>query len=110
MSNRILISSLSANTNNYVYDTVIVNGTGPYSVTFNSTPYSLSGPQTLNFKVSSVQTGNSNVLLGGYLIAYDFPMYLGNSWNTDYLGRPIIQSNNGGVFNQSGNTQYAYYK
>ena len=110
MSNRILISSLSANTNNYIYDSVIVNGTGPYSVTFNGIPYTLAGPQTLNFNVSSVQSGNSNVLLSGYLIAFDFPVYLGNSWSRDYQGRPILQSNAGGVWAQSGNTQYAYYK
>lgn len=110
MSSRILISSLSANTNNYAYDTVIVNGTGPYSVTFNGVTYSLAGPQTISMNVSSVQSGNSNVLLSGYLITFEYPKYLGNSWSTDYLGNPIIQSDAGGVWGQSGNTQYAFYK
>jgi hypothetical protein len=110
MNNRILISSLSADTNNYIYDTVIVNGTGPYSVTFNGVVYSLAGPQTLNINVNSVQSGNSNILLSGYLTTFEFPVYLGNSWSTDYRGNPIVQTDGGGVLAQSGNTQYAYYK
>lgn len=105
-----LVSSLSADTSNYIYTSIIVNGAGPYNVTFNGVSLSLAGPQTINMDVTSVQSGNSNVLLSGYLTTYEFPVYLGNSWSTDYQGRPIINSANGGTWAQSGNTLYAYYK
>jgi hypothetical protein len=105
-----LVSSLSADTSNYTYTSIIVNGAGPYNVTFNGVPLTLAGPQTISANVMSVESGNSNVLLSGYLTTYDFPVYLGNSWSTDYQGRNIINSAGGGVWAQSGNTQYAYYK
>lgn len=108
MNQRILVASTSADFNNYVYDTVVV--TSACTVTLNGTVYTFPAGVTFELDVKSVQVGNPAVLLSGYLITYDFPVYLGNSWSTDYLGRPIINSANGGVWAQSGNTQYAYYK
>jgi hypothetical protein len=113
---RVVVPSTSADFNNYIYEQIIVGGYGPggtntgYTVTFNGVTMLLSSGMNFDMDVKSVEVGNPNVFLAGYLITFDFPVYLGNSWSTDYLGRPIIQSNTGGVFAQSGNTQYAYYK
>jgi hypothetical protein len=113
---RIVVPSTSADFNNYVYEQVIVGGYGPngantgYTVTINGVTMLLPNSMTIDMDVKSVQSGNPNVFLAGYLISFDFPMYLGNSWNTNYLGKPIEQSNSGGVWGQSGNTEYAYYK
>lgn len=124
MAQRVVVPSTSADFNNYVYQQVIVGGYGPggantgYTVTFNGVTMLLPNGATFDMDVKSVELGNPNVFLAGYLISFAFPVYLGNSWNTDYLGRPIIQSNAGGVWSMSGNTsftavtgtQYAYYK
>jgi hypothetical protein len=116
MMQRILVPSTSADFNNYTYDTVVV--TSACSVTLNGTTYIFPAGVTFEMNVQSVQVGNPAVLLSGYLTTYMFPVYLGNPWTTDYLGRPIINSANGGVWAISGNTsytavtgiQYAYYK
>jgi hypothetical protein len=116
MAQRIVVPSTSADFNNYVYQEVIVGGYAPggsttgYTVTFNGVTMLLSSGMNFEMDVKSVELGNPNVFLAGYLTTYAFPVYLGNSWSTDYQGRPIIQSNAGGVWAQSGNTQYAYYK
>jgi hypothetical protein len=108
---RVVVPSTSADFNNYIYEQVVVGGINSgYTVTFNGVSMQLSSGLNFNMDVKSVEVGNSNVFLAGYLITYDFPVYLGNSWSTNYQGRPIIQSNTGGVFAQSGNTEYAYYK
>lgn len=116
MAQRIVVPSTSADFNNYVYEQVIVGGYGTggistgYTVTFNGVTMLLSSGMNFDMDIKSVEVGNPNVFLAGYLTSFAFPVYLGNSWSTDYQGRPIIQSNAGGVFAQSGNTQYAYYK
>lgn len=113
---RVVVPSTSVDFNNYIYEEVIVGGYAPgggntgYTVTFNGVTMLLGNGMNFNMDVKSVELGNPNVLLGGYSIAYNFPVYFGNSWGTDYLGNPIIQSNSGGVSAQSGNTKYAYYK
>lgn len=113
---KVVVPSTSVDFNNYIYEQVIVGGYGPggvstgYTVTFNGVTMLLPNGVTFDMDVKSVESGNPNVLLSGYLITFDFPVYLGNSWSTDYQGGPIIQSNAGGTFAQSGGTQYAYYK
>jgi len=116
MAQRIVVPSTSADFNNYVYEQVIVGGYAPggsttgYTVTFNGVTMLLSSGMNFDMDVQSVQVGNPNVFLAGYLTTYAFPNYLGNPGTTNYLGQPIINSNAGGVWAQSGNTQYAYYK
>jgi hypothetical protein len=111
---KVVVPSTSADFNNYTYKQVIVTGPGgigaEFNVTFNGVAMSLTNGMVFDMDVFSVETGSEYVFLSGYLITYDFPVYLGNSWATDYQGMPIIQSNEGGVFAQSGNTQYAFYK
>ena len=109
MGQRILHPSNSADFNNYFYDTVVAGSGTTYTVTFNGTQYTFPGGTTFELDVKSVEVGSPNVYLSGYLVTFDFPVYLGNSWSTDYLGRPIIQSS-ASVWAQSGNTQYAFYK
>jgi len=75
---RILHLSNSADTNNYVYDTVVV-GTNS-TVTFNRTQYTFSGGTVVKMVVKSVEVGNQNVYLGGYLTTFMFPTYLGNNY------------------------------
>ena len=116
MAQRIVVPSTSADFNNYVYQEVIVGGYAPggantgYTVTFNGVTMLLPNGTNFQMDVKSVELGNPNVFLGGYLVAFAFPVYLGNPGTTNYIGQPIINSNAGGIWAQSGNTQYAYYK
>jgi hypothetical protein len=110
---KVVVPSTSADFNNYTYKQVIVAGSGvgaEFNVTFNGVSMTLFNGMVFDMDVFSVEVGSESVFLSGYLITYDFPVYLGNSWATDYQGMPIIQSNEGGVFAQSGDTQYAFYK
>jgi len=76
--NDIIIPSTSANTNTHLFYRVVVNGAGPYSVTFNGQSLSLSGPNTFDLKVETVGSGNANVLLVGR-VKPRFPKYLGQT-------------------------------
>lgn len=105
---RILHSSQSPNFSDFVYDTIVA--TSAATPTINGTQYSLVAGMTIEVKVNSVETGFPTIFLGGYRTANMFPVYFGNPGTTDYLGNPIINSNAGGPYAQSGNTKYAYYK
>jgi hypothetical protein len=76
--NNVIIPSTSADTVNFLYYSVIVNGAGPYSVTFNGESLSLVGPNNFDLKVNSVGSGNANVLLVGKRKP-QFPKYLGQT-------------------------------
>lgn len=73
---RILHLSNSADTNNYIYDTVVVGANS--TVRLNGIQYAFSGGTVVKMVVRSVELGNSKVYLGGYLTTFMFPSYLGN--------------------------------
>jgi hypothetical protein len=66
-----------ADTTNFDYFQVIVNGAGPYNVNFNGNALSLTGPNTFDLKITNISSGNTNVLLAGNPKIYA-PKYLGN--------------------------------
>lgn len=65
-ANTIVVPSTSADTTNFYYTQVIVNGAGPFSVILNGQSLSLAGPNVFNLNVGTVNTGHASVLLGGF--------------------------------------------